>query len=289
MRTNSRRRDQGLALAVLTVVLSLPDLAWAQQSGLFPLAPIKRQRVPCDQEDPIYKTYKYQYFGYYPTCWRPFPKGWGCPSSEVASKEKSLNEIPLGPRPAPGEGQPANPDLKPAPGGPDMRPAVPTLPEGGRSPFELDRPGNAPGAAPGTPGTRQPAPTGPGNVDPFIDQPAPGTGTGQPRGDASSPTISPPLSGNDVPDLSAPADQPRRIQGTRLAHREDEDQLAPGESGDAPLLALPDIAVPALDPSGSTTPANSASNSATTGGSPAPRRGLISGFFNNLGWNWTRR
>ena len=105
MRTNSRRRDQGLVLAVLTVVLSLPELAQAQQTGLFPLAPIKRQRVPCDQEDPIYKTYKHQYFGYHPTCWRPFPDGWGCPSRLAPTKadwEKSLKETPLGNREVPG-------------------------------------------------------------------------------------------------------------------------------------------------------------------------------------------
>ena len=81
MRTNSRRRGRGLVLAVLTLVVSLPELAHAQQTGLFPLAPIRRQRVPCDQEDPIYKTYKHQYFGYHPTCWRLFPDGWGCPST----------------------------------------------------------------------------------------------------------------------------------------------------------------------------------------------------------------
>ncbi len=214
MRTNSRRRDQGLALAVLTVVLSLPDLAWAQQSGLFPLAPIKRQRVPCDQEDPIYKTYKHQYFGYHPTCWRPFPKGWGCPSSEVASKEKSLKEIPLGPRPAPGEGQPTTPDVQP------MSPVGQICGRPCRLYPRVDAHRSSstsllmPGAAPATPGRRQPAPTGPGNVDPFIDQPAPGTGQGSRAAMLPRQTIAPPLSGNDVPDLSAPADQPRRSHGT---------------------------------------------------------------------------
>ena len=96
MRTNSRRREQGLVLAVLTVLLSLPELAQAQQGGLFPLAPIRRQRVPCNQEDPIYKIYKHQYFGYHPTCWRPFPNGWGCPSPEAPDRAKSFEKQKLG-------------------------------------------------------------------------------------------------------------------------------------------------------------------------------------------------
>jgi hypothetical protein len=266
MRTNSRRRDQGLALAVLTVVLSLPELAHAQQSGLFPLSPIKRQRVPCDQEDPIYKTYKHQYFGYHPTCWRKFPDGWGCPSREAPNKEKSFKELPLLGGATQGGGPP-NEERPMEPGGPaPSRPAVPNPPADTRSPFELDKP-----------------------ADPFTSPPRSGTGTGQPRGNPPPQTDSPPLSDNDVPDLSAPADQPRRSQGPRSARRDDDDQPASGEEGDGPLLALPNISVPSLGESGSATAANTPSNSETTGGSPAPRRGLISGFFSNLGWNWTRR
>ena len=96
MRTKSRSRGRGLVLAVLTLIVSMPELARAQQSGLFPLAPIKRQRVPCDQEDPVYKIYKEKYFGYHPTCWRPFPTGWGCPSPEKPDVEKSFRERKLG-------------------------------------------------------------------------------------------------------------------------------------------------------------------------------------------------
>ena len=96
MRINSRIRGRVLVLAALIVVVSLPELARAQQTGLFPLAPIKRQRVPCDQEDPIYKTYKHQYFGYHPTCWRQFPTGWGCPSPAAPDREASFKEFPFG-------------------------------------------------------------------------------------------------------------------------------------------------------------------------------------------------
>jgi hypothetical protein len=265
MRTNSRRRGQGLVLAVLTVVLSLPELAHAQQSGLFPPAPIKRQRVPCNQEDPIYKTYKHQYFGYYPTCWRTFPDGWGCPSRESPDKKKSFKDIPFGTRDPQGGG-PAPKEDPFEPVRPSTRPDVPKPPADTRSPFDLDKP-----------------------ADPFTNPLKPGTGTEQPRGNPPPQTDSPPLSDNDVPDLSAPADQPRRSQGPRSARRDDDDQPASGEAGDGPLLALPNINVPSSGESGSATAANTPSNSATTGGSPAPRRGLISGFFSNLGWNWTRR
>ena len=49
--------------------------------------------MPCDREDPTYKIYKQQYFGYHPTNWRTFPAGWGCPSSEAPDRAKSLKDI----------------------------------------------------------------------------------------------------------------------------------------------------------------------------------------------------
>ncbi len=95
MRTKSRKRYRSLALAVFAGVVFLPELAQAQQTGLFPLAPIRRQRPPCDQEDPVYKTYKQKYFGYHPTCWEPFPKDWGCRSNERADAAKAFKDRPL--------------------------------------------------------------------------------------------------------------------------------------------------------------------------------------------------
>ena len=83
MRINARRGSHALTLVVLTAAVSLSGRVEAQQTGLFPLAPIRRQRVPCDREDPTYKIYKQQYFGYHPTYWRTFPPGWGCPSTEA--------------------------------------------------------------------------------------------------------------------------------------------------------------------------------------------------------------
>ncbi|MHC5543662.1 hypothetical protein ACYOEI_36010, partial [Singulisphaera rosea] len=72
------------------MVLGAPMLAEAQQSGLFPLAPIRRERVPCAAEDPVYGMYRKEYFGYHPTCWRKFPAGWGCPSPEAPNVEQAF-------------------------------------------------------------------------------------------------------------------------------------------------------------------------------------------------------
>src|SRR5271169_2736635 len=125
MRTKSRSRRRGLALAVLTLIVSMPELARAQQSGLFPNSPIKRQRVPCDQQDPVYKLYKEKYFGYHPPCWRPFPTGWGCPSPEKPDVEKSFKERKLGTS----EDQPAGEtdEMQQGDQGP-ARPELPALP-----------------------------------------------------------------------------------------------------------------------------------------------------------------
>jgi hypothetical protein len=252
MRTNSRRRDQGLALAVLTVVLSLPDVAWAQQSGFLvtrKTRSIKRTSISTSVIIPRAGARSRRVGA------APVPRWRARRSHSKRSRWVPDRLLVKGNRPTPTCSQRPVGQIRGRPC--RLYPRVDA--HHSSSTLPVIRP------------VRRPADGNPH------------------RRDRRMPTNSPPLSGNDVPDLSAPIDQPRRSQGTRLAHREDEEQPAPGETGDAPLLALPDIAVPALDPSGSPTPANTASNSATTGGSPAPRRGLISGFFNNLGWNWTRR
>ena len=77
MLTKSRRRTAGLVLSVPLILASLSGLARAQQSGLLPLHPIKRERVPCPEEDALYQLAVTQYFGYHPTVWRRFPEGWG--------------------------------------------------------------------------------------------------------------------------------------------------------------------------------------------------------------------
>jgi hypothetical protein len=90
MLTEPRRRLVRRAAWALAVVLGGPALAEAQ---LFPNHQIKRQRTPCCQENPIYGLYRRQYYGYFPTCWRRFPPGWGCPSPEAPSSAAAMEEI----------------------------------------------------------------------------------------------------------------------------------------------------------------------------------------------------
>jgi hypothetical protein len=289
MRTNSTSRSLGLVLAVFTLAVSLPELARAQQGGLFPNLPIRRQRVPCDQEDPIYKVYKHQYYGYHPTCWHPFPKGWGCPSPERPDREKSFKETPLqSPEPLEGD-QPPDDGMQPTQ--PGARPAVPPLPPAGRSPFEdtpdMEKPGAAPGAAPGR--GRTPLPTTPG--DPFdLDKPArPATPPQGAQGGAAGPGAA-----SNGPELSAPAEQPGPIQGTRTSQNELFDG-PDSRADDGPILALPKVDLPPVNdpgvPFGTVPPPPAAStDSNVAAANPnAPRRGFLSGLFSNLGLNWTRR
>lgn len=88
----SRRLARPSSLAVLALLLGLPGLAQAQ---LFPNLPIRRQRVDCAHENPAYPMIRQQYWGYYPTCWRRFPPGWGCPSAEAPNWAASLEKQPL--------------------------------------------------------------------------------------------------------------------------------------------------------------------------------------------------
>jgi hypothetical protein len=290
MRTNSRRRGWGLVLGMLTLLVSLPELAYAQQTGLFPLSPIRRQRVPCDQQDPIYRTIKQQYYGYHPTCWRRFPAGWGCPSPEAPDKEKSFKEYPFsaepveGPRRFPDEGGVE----APAP----TRPAVPAIPNLGRDPFEQPTPappGNAPGAAPSGPRTRP---------DPFdLDKPdtPPAAAPNAPQAGRARQTA--PVAVGNGPELSAPAEEPDRKVGSRTSRSDDDEETVARDGG--PLLAIPNVNLPPVSNSslvfgtppaqGDSPAADTEATPATTPASSAPRRGFLSGLFNNLGWNWTRR
>jgi hypothetical protein len=253
-------------------------MAWAQQSGLFPLHPIKRHRVPCDREDPIYKINKYQYFGYHPTCWHRFPDGWGCPSAEAPDREKSFRETPLGSgsegdlNPPGEEGR----DMENAPTRP--RGTLPAVPPGGQSPFDTN-----PATPGGTPNPRRNVP----QDDPFA---TPNPDARNPQG---QPAPANPPAGN-APDLSSPFDQPKEKASPR-ASRDTGAESAFGEDADGPVLALPNINLPPLANASSvyeppaSAPANPANNPVAAMPGAAPRRGLVSGFFNNLGVNWIRR
>jgi hypothetical protein len=305
MRTKSRKRYRCLALAVLAGVIFLPELAQAQQTGLFPLAPIRRQRVPCDQEDSVYKIYKQRYWGYHPTCWEPFPKDWGCKSNERADVAKAFKDRPLdvgispGGRDSPFE-ENAGPEIQP------VRPVSPTLPPPGRSVFdEMDEPPARPGgAAPGAaPGGNQPAPrlNSPFNLEETPARPGGGAATPKPGDAPAAPT---PPGAQNAPPLSAPAD---RTAQAAPAHENADDDSETHETG-GPLLALPTMMLPPITDAGvpfgvtppdpATVAANTAAVAAnnTTADSTntqppaaAPRRGLLSGLFNSLGLNWTRR
>src|SRR3954468_22369507 len=102
------RRSSSPAMWAVALVLGGPALVQAQ-TQLFPLAPIQRERVPCPMEDPMYGLYRHQYYGYFPTCWRPFPQGWGCPSPEAPNpaqeSQRRPREKPPEALPEPGEGR----------------------------------------------------------------------------------------------------------------------------------------------------------------------------------------
>jgi hypothetical protein len=296
MRTNSRMRGPALGLAALALIITLPERARAQQGGLFPNAPIRRQRVPCDQEDPVYKTYKYKYYGYHPTCWRPFPEGWGCPSPEAPDKKKSFEKQPLVPR----EGE--QPGAMPGPETPEQpettRPALPAVPRRGVDPFETQPEAGAPGAAPTAPRDRRP-PIPPAR-DPFqLDKPdnPPAAAPNPPRAARTRPGTAPALSNG--PELSAPAEErsTSTSTGTRTSQTDENDSADAHEEG-GPMLALPNVDLPPVNDSGTfgiEPPPAAGRNVAAAGstnpspGSSPPRRSFLSGLFSNLGLNWTRR
>jgi hypothetical protein len=273
-------------------MVGLAGRAQAQQSGLFPLAPIRRQRVPCDQADPVYKAYKQQYFGYHPTCWRRFPAGWGCPSPEAPNREQALREIPPGERAGPERGEvPMEEPGAPPTGG--ARPGA-TLPPEGRSPFDMDT--TAPGAAPPTgPPQGRPAPraTPPpeGGRSPF-DTLNPEDQAPTPRPNPPARRTAPPPSDN-APELSPPAGQPERAEAGPRALRDNLDEEVVGRADESPLLEVPNIDLsrveapgPFFDPStgGAANPASNTSPARST-----PRRGVLSNLFGGLGLNWMRR
>jgi hypothetical protein len=286
MRTKSRSRRRGLVLAALTLIVSMPELARAQQSGLFPNAPIKRPRVPCDQEDPVYKIYKEKYFGYHPTCWRPFPTGWGCPSPEKPDVAKSFREQKLGADDGAPAGMPAE-----APQGdqPGQRLDVPALPGGGRSPFEQPLPNGDRPANPAAPREeRRPA-------SPF-DEPAnpPAGAPNAPRAGRARSSL--PALAERGPELRA-AEQPVRLGGARTSSFAPDEANEPNDD-DGPLLALPKVTLPPVGssdvPFGTQPPDTGAMTAEAAPAQPAPgnsapRRGFLSGLFNNLGLNWARR
>jgi hypothetical protein len=284
-------------MVVLTAAVGLSGQAWGQQTGLFPRAPIRRQRVPCDQEDPTYKIYKQQYFGYHPTCWRTFPTGWGCPSAEAPNRERSFQELKPGQS---SEEEMRDLGIDEDRGAPQPRraPGELELPPDRVSPFDMDqRPGARPNVNPLPRGNARPGTLPPRGEDPFgdVNQGAvvpPARGRAGAGGDAPAPAPG-------SPDLTAPAGSPP--QGSASRSVGDESQEEAVTEGEGPLLGLTDSDLVRSDsgnaapdyPSGAATAAASGSSTGPNGsamaGSPQPRRRLFGNLFSGLGSNWLRR
>jgi hypothetical protein len=131
MRTNGPRHGRWVGGLVLLAIGLLPEVASAQASALFPNIYVKRHRPCCASEDPRHRVIREQYFGYYPTCWRRFAPGWGCPSADAPDWAAALRKLPLEtggagmdtgaggidpfaePGPMPGEELPALPEERP--------------------------------------------------------------------------------------------------------------------------------------------------------------------------------
>ncbi|MFO0910352.1 MAG: hypothetical protein U0794_18740 [Isosphaeraceae bacterium] len=282
MRIRTRRRLSWPAAAALAFALGAPSLAHAQQGGLFPLAPIRRERVPCQMEDPVYRLYRQEYFGYHPTCWRRFPTGWGCPSPEAPNAAEAFRLLPRDKPPAdlgPDMGEEPPPDGRPAPDrGAEAPGNPPPLPSGERSPFELDKPGTTPPTAtPGTgtnpPGGIPPATRPGGERSPFEIDPQPSAP------DAVKPAPAgglPPVPGGDAPAPPAPPRDAASPAGPSAA--------AEPAGAEPPLLALPDPTVgPTSAVSSNALPLPETPNGTADSAGPAraPRRtSFIGNLFN---------
>jgi hypothetical protein len=254
MRTRSRSRLGWAAAGALAFVVGAPAASQAQQSGLFPLSPIRRERTPCPMEDPLYKLYRQQYFGYHPTCWRRFPAGWGCPSPEAPNPalefQRLKRDTPGGSEPGPDPAAPAPGDGTPAPGGEMPAPpaggnapapgGLPPLPSNERSPFDLD---NKPAPLPA------PAPAPPGGGRPTTDDPKEGQGLGLRGAAPEAEPVAPVSAGNSEPLLAlpdptagapisvaaptsmpAPASSPGQVQGFPVADPGASASVIPGQA-----------------------------------------------------------
>jgi hypothetical protein len=304
MLTLSWRKVGRSTALTLVLVVGLPALVEAQ---LFPNMWIKRKRDDCANEPPFYGHVRQNYFGYYPTCWRKFPDGWGCPGTndELPDAAKEFAKRPRDPVPefAPEEidtGRPVGGRGAAPAGGPDGgigggRP-LPDLPGAPSTvpPFRSDRdltptdPFATPGlprpaapSAPNAPG--RPAPTTPGGAQPFDPVPAP-----LPR---SSNDSGPMPRVSNLPSLEGPASD--RPGTTLLAGPTALD--GDGTDSVGAVLALPPMTSPNPGISGDSLVVSSMPPSLPTGGTyvesadspPAPaqaprRTSLIGSLFNRL-------
>jgi hypothetical protein len=208
MKKTTRRRFAIHAAWALAVVLIGPVSAHAQQMGLFPLQDVRRKRVPCANEDPMYRVVRQEYFGYHPTCWRKFPDGWGCPNPDaMAMTRPAAAGAPTENGTNAGAG--ANTGTGTGTGEASEAPPPPERDHG--SPFDVPK----------------------ADADTPRDQPPPGPAPAAPPGAARGLR---PLGANDAP-IRAP--RPRQ-----LAMAPSPVELAPPTTGEPPILELPESVPP---------------------------------------------
>ena len=231
MRTNSRSRGRGLILAVLTVVVSLPELARAQQTGLFPLAPIRQAAGPVRPGRSDLQDLQASVFRLSSHVLAAVPGRLGMPEPRGPDREKSFKEFPLGDR----RRERADRD---AAGAEDRdaargdRPAEAQPSAGARSVRRsMSRTGRAttpaaPRGAAGTARRRRRA------IRFELDEPeAAGRTAAAPARPAAAAT--PPAASNG-PELSAPAEQPARSRGSARSRNESRDEATDDRDDDGP-------------------------------------------------------
>ena len=257
----TRRSLGSPAWLAIALVLLLPTLSQAQ---LFPNRTIRRQRPPCATEPPFNGQVRRDYFGYYPTCWSRFPAGWACPcpNPELPNRDASIRKYGefgakkpgLEPEAGLGMGDenPDEPGLRPP--GPDAPNNIP-LPNGGRSPFELDPNPQPPGgAAP---------PAGP-DGDPFTSPNAPNPRPTNPLGRPSAGALEMPKMPEITPSTSS-SDESPLLPGS-IAMTPDA-TLASGTSAEV----RPDLGpLPSAEPGPVSIPNDLTSPSRTSLGQPVP-------------------
>ena len=245
----------------LLIVLALglfPELASAQPNALFPEIYVKRKRPCPETENPQYRMIREQFYGYYPTCWRRFPEGWGCQSADAPDFAASLAKQKLD-LPTNGQNDGPGPDDGPGPFAPGTDAEGTTE---GNSPFinkpkpkigSPDDDGNKPDALQLPDESDSLFPTG---TDSSSGRSKPGARTPRRPGDGG---LGDPLM-NEAPQASV---RPRSVRNIRAS----QDQ--------ATVLA----SLPEVDPASITTnpaflpPANP---------DPQVRRGPFSGLMNRL-------
>jgi hypothetical protein len=235
----------------LALIVGLPAVAEAQ---LFPNLAIRRHRVSCDQEAPVYRLYRQQYYGYYPTCWRVFPPGWGCPSPEAPNSATALREIQDQIKRGTVEGTDTN---RPDEG------ANPALPAEGRSPFEMDTP------------TPAPAPAAEPEVPAALDRPAP----------APAPAVNPPAGPANPPGSTSAVIDDDRVDPSALPPLEPSPGL--GREARAVAPAPPVTPVPPLGAASDAVVRGPGAPAPTAVLAPQ-RRSMISGVFDSVR-GWIRR